>query len=327
MDVPIEKLRPNPWNVNFLTEEKREKLRLEMAKYGTRAVEPLTVREKDGYYEIVNGEQRWSIAKELGWKTIPIEVRNFSDEEAKRLCLGYNMLRGRVDWFKLAEMMKKDSEKKVDPREVYGDLLSREEIDVILALNDLDAKARRLLQRLHMETGTLTLEHLAVIIRFPREYHVELAENLYALKGSGIEELRKVLERYTPAPVGGMKRPETAEETPAEEAEEEMPAPKEPVVPEENEGYEEEEAGLQREEAEEAPKAVKEEAAFFVCECGVQYKADFEKKRIERVKKERGLDIFKVETTLPASIKVKCPRCGAEGTIDVSEEEVEWSLA
>jgi len=52
----------------------------------------------------------------------------------------------------------------------------------------------------------------------------------------------------------------------------------------------------------------------------------FEEKTVERVKKERGIDIFQLEDTLPATLEVECPRCGAKGKVDVGSEEVRWSL-
>ena len=345
IQIPIEKLRPNPWNVNFLLDSERTKLRDAMAKHGPRAVPPIIVREKNGIYEIVDGEQRWRIAGVLGWKTMPAIVKDFTDDEVRELCLGYNVLRGRADWFRLAEIMAEEIERGIEPSHVYGDVLDADMISAVLALNRFNEKASRILKKLHRETGALTLEHIAVIVRFPREYQLELAENLYALKGAGVDDLKDTLSRYVaekPAEPEAVEK-EGAEAPPEKEAREEKPSPEEPVVTEEEEAaaseeekvaaseeeYVKEESGPEEAvgaEAEEVVEAAEKKAVYFVCECGVQYRVNFEKRAIERVKKERGMDIFQLETTLPAVIGVECPRCGAKGTVDVSGEEDEWSL-
>jgi len=111
IELPVEKLRANPWNVNFLADDVRRRLRAEMERLGPKAIEPIIVREKDDGFEIVDGEQRWSIAKELGWKTIPAVIKKFTDEEVRELCLSYNVLRGHADWFRLAEIMAEETAK------------------------------------------------------------------------------------------------------------------------------------------------------------------------------------------------------------------------
>ena len=331
-EIPLEKIRLNPWNVNFLLDHERVRLRDVMAKDGAKAVPPILVREKNGIYEIVDGEQRWSIAKELGWKAMPAIVMDLSDEEAKRLCLSYNILRGRADWFRLAEIMAEHE--RADLAQIYAEVLTSEEIDVILALNNLDMEARRLLRKLQRETGALTLQHLAPIIKFPKEYQVEVAENLYCLKGAGVDDLKDALRRYV------SKKPiklEAAAKEWAEKAKEEKPPRKERAILEEAAAEEEEaeeklaeecrEEKVEAKAGEAVETAAEEKAVYFVCECGVQYKVDFEGKTVERVRKEHGMDIFQLEDMLPAVLEVKCPRCGAKGKIDVSGESVEWSLA
>ena len=329
IEIPVEKIRPNPWNVNFLLDYERARLRDAMAKYGPRAIPPIIVRERNGVYEIVDGEQRWSIAKELGWKNIPVVLKDFTDDEVRELCLSYNVLRGRADWFRLAEIMAEESERGIEPSRVYGDILDADMISALLALNRFDKKAGRILRKLHREAGVLTIDHIAVIVRFPREYQLELAENLYALKGAGVDDLKDTLRRYVPEKLGER---EAAAKKEAEKAEEEKPPRGEETGAEEEEAEaEKKETGEYREEeeeagAEEVVEAAVEKAVYFICECGVQYRVDFEGKTIERVGEKRGMTVFQYESTLPAVLGVECPRCGAKGKVDVSGGEVKWSL-
>ena len=53
----------------------------------------LTVRKKDGYYELIDGERRLRIAKEIGYKTVPCDVIDIDDETALRMIWKVNTLR------------------------------------------------------------------------------------------------------------------------------------------------------------------------------------------------------------------------------------------
>jgi ParB/RepB/Spo0J family partition protein len=54
---------------------------------------PLIVREVDGNYELVDGERRLRALRELGWKEIPVEVRNVDDRIARLSVYKLNMIR------------------------------------------------------------------------------------------------------------------------------------------------------------------------------------------------------------------------------------------
>lgn len=53
----------------------------------------LTVREKDGYFELVDGERRLRLAKDLGYETVKCDVIDVSDEVARRMVWKVNTLR------------------------------------------------------------------------------------------------------------------------------------------------------------------------------------------------------------------------------------------
>ncbi len=56
-------------------------------------VQPLIVRKKDGYYEIIAGERRWRAARIAGLKEIPVIVREFSEQEKTEISLIENIQR------------------------------------------------------------------------------------------------------------------------------------------------------------------------------------------------------------------------------------------
>ena len=69
-------IAPNGYNPNVVGEEVLAKLRSEIADRGM--CEPILIRKRgDDGYEIIDGEHRWQICKELGWQEIPTVLHEF----------------------------------------------------------------------------------------------------------------------------------------------------------------------------------------------------------------------------------------------------------
>lgn len=56
-------------------------------------IQPLTVREKNGTYQIVAGERRWRAAKIAGLDEVPVRVMELSDSETAQIALIENLQR------------------------------------------------------------------------------------------------------------------------------------------------------------------------------------------------------------------------------------------
>ena len=56
-------------------------------------IQPLIVKKRDKYYEIIAGERRWRAAKMAGLKEIPIVIKNLSDQEIMEVALIENIQR------------------------------------------------------------------------------------------------------------------------------------------------------------------------------------------------------------------------------------------
>jgi ParB-like chromosome segregation protein Spo0J len=93
-EIGVEKLTPNPWNPNRMSEEMREKLKAYLEREGF--VEPLVVRRKGKGHEILGGFHRWGIAKDLGYKTVPCVVVELDDRRAKILSVNLNEMKGQT---------------------------------------------------------------------------------------------------------------------------------------------------------------------------------------------------------------------------------------
>lgn len=95
---------PNNYNPNVVPEDVLAKLRAEIAQNGLTV--PITVRRRgnDGY-EVVDGEHRWRVCKDLGWQEIPCIIKDFSDTEAKIKTLQLNYMKGSPIPIKLASLI------------------------------------------------------------------------------------------------------------------------------------------------------------------------------------------------------------------------------
>lgn len=56
-------------------------------------IQPIIVKKRDDYYEIVAGERRWRAAKMAGIKEVPVVIKDFSDREIMEVALIENLQR------------------------------------------------------------------------------------------------------------------------------------------------------------------------------------------------------------------------------------------
>ena len=56
-------------------------------------LQPLIVRKRDDYYEIIAGERRWRAAKMAGIKEIPVIIKDFTEQEVLEIALIENIQR------------------------------------------------------------------------------------------------------------------------------------------------------------------------------------------------------------------------------------------
>ncbi len=92
-EIEVDKIRPNPYQPRVEYDPvSMDELKNSIAEKGV--IQPVTVREGDGYYELIAGERRLRAVKELGFEKIPaflVEVE--SEEEMLELALIENIQR------------------------------------------------------------------------------------------------------------------------------------------------------------------------------------------------------------------------------------------
>lgn len=96
IEIPIENIKPNPWNPNKQTDFIFEKEITSIEKNGF--IDPITVREKGKFFEIIDGEHRWKGASKLGYRFVSaINLGRIEDSDAQQLTWIMNETRGSAD--------------------------------------------------------------------------------------------------------------------------------------------------------------------------------------------------------------------------------------
>lgn len=92
IDIPLEELRPNPYQPRTVfTDEALKELADSIKEYGV--FQPIIVKKSIKGYEIIAGERRYRASKLAGLDTIPAIIRNFTDEQMMEIALLENLQR------------------------------------------------------------------------------------------------------------------------------------------------------------------------------------------------------------------------------------------
>lgn len=90
--IPIDQCRPNPYQPRkTFHADSIEELKDSILEYGI--IQPLVARKSIKGYEIVVGERRYRAAKEAGLETIPVIVKELTDERMMEIALLENLQR------------------------------------------------------------------------------------------------------------------------------------------------------------------------------------------------------------------------------------------
>ena len=96
IDIPLEQLVEAKWNPNLMDDEMLMHLRESLRRYGL--VENLVVRRLSrDRYEVLSGNQRLRLLKEIGFPSAPCVTVSLRDAEARLLAEALNHIRGQDD--------------------------------------------------------------------------------------------------------------------------------------------------------------------------------------------------------------------------------------
>ena len=116
--LPLEQLREAPWNPNSMDTPLLAKLQRSVQRYGLTGV--LVVRPLgDGTYQVLSGNQRLQVLRELQWDSAPCVMVEVKDAEARLLAQTLNRLHGSDDLGLRAELVI-DILAEISPEEVLA---------------------------------------------------------------------------------------------------------------------------------------------------------------------------------------------------------------
>ena len=117
--IPVDKVKPNPWNPNVQKDKVFNALCENIKEIGM--VEPIMVtgEQEDGLYMVISGEHRWEACKALGYDEIPAYIKEDFDEDATNFqTVRMNLVKGEIDPVKFTKLYDKMAE-------TYGEELTK----------------------------------------------------------------------------------------------------------------------------------------------------------------------------------------------------------
>lgn len=137
VEIPTDRIEPDPANPNQMTESVLEALSRDIKSKGF--VQPVLVRPtEDHRYVIVDGEHRWRVLRDAGIETVPCVIDDRTEDDARLRMVSMNRLRGSFEPGKLAGVVSglADEIGEETLTEILG--MEGEEFTTVLAGESLD---------------------------------------------------------------------------------------------------------------------------------------------------------------------------------------------
>lgn len=160
-------------------------------------IQPLTVREKNGAYQIVAGERRWRAAKIAGLSEVPVRIMELTDSETAQIALIENLQREDLNPIEEANGYKILSEKYGLKQEEIASSVgkARSSITNAMRLLDLPEEVKELTRQ-----GKLSQGHCKALLSLQDEVkQLELAHKT-ASEQLSVRQLESLCRAASAAP-------------------------------------------------------------------------------------------------------------------------------
>jgi len=207
LSLKISEIEPNKSQPRKgFDDEKLQELADSIRQYGI--IQPLVVKKKDSYYQLIAGERRWRAAMIAGLKEVPVVIKDYNDHQVMEIALIENVQR--EDLNPIEEAMAYQQliqEYGLKQEEVASRVSkSRTVITNSMRLLKLDPKVQQMLVENRISNGHA---RALLVIENPK-VQIQMAEKIekYNMSVREIEKAVKLLD----------KKPKTKKEKPEEEA-------------------------------------------------------------------------------------------------------------
>lgn len=156
-------------------------------------IQPIVVRKiSEGLYECIAGERRLRAAKKLGLKTIPVIIKELSDEEALLISIMENLQRKDLNPLEVALAYKNLMEKFGYTQEEIADKVGKDRATVanFLRLLKLPKEIQEDLLKERLSVG-----HAKALLSLPTEELQLKARAIILEKGLSVRETEKLVEK------------------------------------------------------------------------------------------------------------------------------------
>jgi len=199
-EVPVHLIIANPWQPReHFGEEALEELTASIREMGV--LSPLLVRKRrqDGSgYQLIAGERRFRAAQRAGLKTVPVLVRDLSDQEALEIALVENLQRQDLNIIEEAEGYQRLAEEFSLTQEKIAERVGKARATVANAMRLL---ALEPVVRGMAADGRLSAGHAKVLLALEIEEEQLILANACVRERWSVRELeRQVRRRLTPKP-------------------------------------------------------------------------------------------------------------------------------
>jgi ParB family transcriptional regulator, chromosome partitioning protein len=155
-------------------------------------LQPIMVRRKgDGIYELIAGERRWRASKEAGLETIPVVIRNCSDQESLLLALVENLQREDLNPMETARAYSRMMNEFGLTQDAIAVKVGRDRSSVanFIRLIHLHPEVQELVER-----GTLTTGHAKALLGLPSPEEQLRIGKLIAAGTLSVRETEKLVD-------------------------------------------------------------------------------------------------------------------------------------
>lgn len=190
--IRLEAIVPNRYQPRHLfPEDELAELTASIRESGV--LQPIVVRRKgDGSYELIAGERRWRASKEAGLDTIPVIIKNCTDQESLLLALVENLQREDLNPMETARAYSRMMNEFSLTQDAIAAKVGRDRSSVanIVRLTQLHPEIQQL-----VEVGSLSAGHAKVILGLPSPEDQLRVGKMVASTALSVRETEKLVNR------------------------------------------------------------------------------------------------------------------------------------